>query len=442
MSVKIAIVGTGYVGLVTGACFAEVGHEVICVDNDARKIRLLAEGRIPIYEPGLDELVRRNMESGRLSASTDIKASVKDCDAVFIAVGTPTEAGTDRADLRYVHAAAAEIARAVTGFTVVVTKSTVPVGTNNQVFEICQQHISPGAEIAVASNPEFLREGAAIKDFLEPDRVVIGVSSPRARDVMGRIYAPLLLHNNVPLVTTTIETAELLKYAANAFLAVKISFIDEMANLCEAVGANVEDVARGIGLDKRIGPAFLNTGPGWGGSCFPKDTRALLATANDAGVDCLIVDSAVRANASRKVDMVDRIVQAVGGSVSGRKITVLGVTFKGQTDDMRESTSLVVIPALQERGAEVTVFDPSFAGKQMAELPGVRLAETAFDGARDADALVILADWMVFKTYDLKKLADVMASKTLVDLRNLFTREDAAKGGFSTYVSLGRKAGD
>lgn len=438
MTVRITMVGTGYVGLVSGACFAELGHDVICVDKDEKKIQMLLEGRMPIYEPGLDELVERNVKVGRLSFATDVAASVKDRDAVFVAVGTPTEQGSDRADLKYVYAAAAEIAAAATGFTVIVTKSTVPVGTNNQVLDIAQQNVTESGRIAVASNPEFLREGAAIKDFLEPDRIVVGVSDPEARDVMERIYSPLMISSIVPLVVTGIETAELIKYAANAFLAVKISFINEMANLCEVVGANVAEVAHGIGLDRRIGPAFLNTGPGWGGSCFPKDTRALLATAADAGVKSLVVSSAVDANNHRKSDMVARVVRALGGDVKGRKIAVLGLTFKGQTDDMRESTSLVVLPALQARGAEIIAFDPSDPHDAPRLLPGVKLAKTPVEAATGADLLVILTDWMVFKTYDFRQIATVMASPVMVDMRNLLNAAEAKKFGFQHYVSLGR----
>ncbi|MBB4007438.1 UDP-glucose dehydrogenase family protein [Allorhizobium taibaishanense] len=438
MNVRITMVGTGYVGLVTGACFAELGHDVICVDKDERKIDMLRQGKMPIYEPGLDELVQRNVVAGRISFSTDLSESVKDRDAVFIAVGTPTEAGSDRADLKYVFAAAAQIATAVTGFTVIVTKSTVPVGTNRQVFDIAKANLNPEAEIAVASNPEFLREGAAIKDFLEPDRIVVGVDTPQAAEVMERIYAPLLLNGQVPFLTMGIETAELVKYAANAFLAVKISFINEMANLCEAVGATVEDVAHGIGLDKRIGRAFLNTGPGWGGSCFPKDTRALLATASDAGVKSLVVSSAVDVNNQRKTDMVSRVLNAADGDVKGKKIAVLGVTFKGQTDDMRDSTSLILLPALQEKGATVVAFDPSNPHEAAALLPGVEMTRTAREAATGADVLVILTDWMVFKTYNFKEIASVMATPVMVDLRNMFSAAQAQKNGFINYISLGR----
>jgi UDPglucose 6-dehydrogenase len=433
------MVGTGYVGLVSGACFAELGHEVICVDKDESKIAMLRAGKMPIYEPGLDELVQRNVQAGRISFSTDVTASVKDRDAIFIAVGTPTENGTGRADLKYVYAAAAEIAQATTGFTVIVTKSTVPVGTNSRVFDIAQQNVSPDARIAVASNPEFLREGAAIKDFLEPDRVVVGVEDADAAEMMERIYAPLLMHGKVPLFKTGIQTAELIKYAANAFLAVKISFIDEIANLCEAVGANVDDVARGLGFDKRIGQGFLNTGPGWGGSCFPKDTRALIATASDANVRSLVVSSAVEANNIRKMDMVSKILGAAGGDVKGKKIAVLGVTFKGQTDDMREGTSLVVLPALQEMGAQIVAYDPSHPHDAASLLPGVTMVTSPRDAAQDADILVILTDWMIFKAYDFKAIASVMASPVLVDLRNMLNANEAQRSGFTHYVSLGRE---
>jgi UDPglucose 6-dehydrogenase len=438
MKLRIAIVGTGYVGLVSGACFAEIGHEVVCIDKDRRKIAMLEGGLMPIFEPGLDELVARNVESGRLSFSTDLAASVADKDAVFIAVGTPTAPGSDRADLRYVYAAAAEIAAAVTGFTVIVTKSTVPVGTNATVYEIAQKQLKGHASVAVASNPEFLREGAAIQDFLEPDRIVVGLTSPAACDVMQTLYAPLTAKGDVPFVVTGIQTAELVKYAANAFLAVKISFINEMADLCEAVDADIGEVARGMGLDKRIGAAFLNTGPGWGGSCFPKDTRALLATAAEMDVKSQIVAAAVRANEDRKADMVDRIVKAVGGDVSGKRIGVLGVTFKGQTDDMRESTSLVVLPALQALGAEVVAFDPSRPHEAGKLLPGVTMVGHQMDVATDADALVILTDWTIFRLYDYKAMASAMASPVLVDLRNLLDARHANACGFSRYVSLGR----
>lgn len=437
---RIAIVGTGYVGLVSGACFAEIGHEVVCIDKDTRKIAMLRGGLMPIFEPGLDDLVERNVQAGRLSFSTDLAASVADKDAVFIAVGTPTEPGSDRADLRYVHAAAAEIAANVTGFTVLVTKSTVPVGTNAAVRDIARKHLTGRASVAVVSNPEFLREGAAIGDFLEPDRIVVGLEDPAARMVMEKIYAPLTARGDVPFVVTGLQTAELIKYAANAFLAVKISFINEMADLCEAVEADISGVAHGIGLDRRIGAAFLSTGPGWGGSCFPKDTRALLATAEDVSVRSQVVSSAVRANEDRKADMISRIVEAAGGDVSGKKIAVLGVTFKGQTDDMRESTSLVVLPALRDMGAEVVAFDPSRPHEAVKLLPGIALANDHKDAARDADVLVILTDWAIFKSYDFAALAASMASPVLVDLRNLLSVEQAAQSGFRHYVSLGRTA--
>ncbi len=439
---RITIVGTGYVGLVSGACFAEIGHDVVCVDKDARKIGMLKGGLIPIYEPGLEELVGRNVAAGRLRFSTELPESVADRDAVFIAVGTPTEPGSDRADLRYVYAAAAEIAAAVTGFTVIVTKSTVPVGTNARVLEIAQQNLAAGARVAVASNPEFLREGAAIGDFLEPDRVVVGVSDPVASIVMRAIYAPLTGSGAVPFVETGLATAELVKYAANAFLAVKISYINEIADLCEAVDADVGEVARGIGLDRRIGPAFLSTGPGWGGSCFPKDTRALLATASEMDVRAHIVTAAVRANDERKADMVTRIADAVGGDLRDKTIAVLGVTFKGQTDDMRESTSLIVLPALIAEGARVVAFDPSRPHEAGKLLPGVEMADDAATAAQGAHALVILTDWAEFRSYDYAALAGTMASPVLVDLRNMLDAAEATASGFRRYVALGRPGFD
>jgi UDPglucose 6-dehydrogenase len=438
MSVRIAMVGTGYVGLVSGACFADLGHHVICADKDSRKIDMLRSGKVPIYEPGLDELVQRNVNAGRLQFTTDVSAAVKDRDAVFIAVGTPTEKDSDRADLKYVYSAAAEIAAAITDFTVIVTKSTVPVGTNKEVLEISRREIGKNARVSVASNPEFLREGAAIADFLEPDRIVVGVEDDEARNIMERIYAPLIRQGSVPLVVTGIQTAELIKYAANAFLAVKISFINEISDLCEVVGGNVEEVALGIGLDKRIGRSFLNVGPGWGGSCFPKDTRALLATASAVNIASLVVSSAVEANSRRKIDMVSKVVKALGGSVHGKTIATLGVTFKGQTDDMRESTSLTVLPALQRLGAKITAFDPSLPHEAEHLLPEVRFTASVEEAVEKADALVILTDWMVFKSYDLETLAAAMTTPILVDLRNMFNRDDAQKAGFVSYVSLGR----
>ncbi|MGA0533604.1 UDP-glucose dehydrogenase family protein [Hansschlegelia sp. KR7-227] len=436
MSVKITIIGTGYVGLVSGACFAELGHDVICVDADQRKIDMIAEGRMPIYEPALDQLVARNVELGRLRFSNSTKDSVKGRDAVFIAVGTPSD-GAGRADLRFVFAAAMEVANAIDQFTVIVTKSTVPVGTNHQVYSRVLERLGHPDAFAVASNPEFLREGAAIQDFMEPDRVVIGCENDRAKAVMERIYAPLTVKGS-RLVATNIETAEMIKYAANAFLAIKVSFINEVADLCEVINANVNDVALGIGLDHRIGAAFLKTGPGWGGSCFPKDTRALLMTARDAGMPATIVQSAIEANVSRKKSMVERVRRMCGGSVAGKKIAVLGVTFKGQTDDMRESPSLDILPPLVLEGAVVEAYDPSNPHDAAALLPEVTMAESAIAAATDADLIVVLTEWMIFTTIDLAELASVMRTPALLDLRNLFDRGKAEAAGFTRYVSLGQ----
>lgn len=440
MSVKITMIGVGYVGLVTGACFAELGHDVICVDKNAAKIKTIMEGGLPIYEPGLDQLVQRNVAAGRLRFTTDTPASVRGRDAVFIAVGTPSEKSTGRADLRYVLAAAAEVGANIEGFTVVVTKSTVPVGTNAMVAKVVLRHIGPNGAFAVASNPEFLREGAAITDFMEPDRIVVGCADKRAIKLMKRIYVPLSARNT-PVVVTDVQTAEMIKYAANAFLAVKVSFINEIANLCEALDANVTDVAVGIGLDKRIGASFLRPGPGWGGSCFPKDTLALLTTAQDAKVEARIVEAALTANTRRKHDMVARVVSACGGSVAGKTIGVLGLTFKGQTDDMRDSPSLVILPELAAAGARVIAFDPSNPREAPHLLPEVALAATAEGAARDADALVVMTDWMVFKAYDLSNLADIMREPVMIDLRNLFDRETALSSGFTRYLGIGQPTG-
>lgn len=437
MKVKITMVGAGYVGLVTGACFAELGHDVICVDKDVSKIDKLNSGGIPIWEPGLEELVERNVKAGRIKFSTDVAASVKDRDAVFIAVGTPSENTTGRADLRYVHAAAAEVGANIDRYTAIVTKSTVPVGTNEQVAKIVAGNLRPGAAFGVASNPEFLREGAAISDFIEPDRIVVGVEDPQARKIMEAIYAPLTTQNR-PLVITNIKTAEMIKYAANAFLATKVSFINEVADLCEAVGADVDELARGIGLDHRIGSAFLQTGPGWGGSCFPKDTLAMQMTARDENVQVSIVTAAISANDRRKTRMADRIAQACGGSLRGKRVGVLGVTFKGQTDDMRDSPALVILPAIIEAGATVVAFDPSNPHEAETLLPSVQMVHGPEAVARDADVLVVLTDWRIFKTYDLVEMARMMRSPILVDLRNLFTAGEVLEAGFVSYHGLGR----
>jgi UDPglucose 6-dehydrogenase len=433
MSLKVTMVGTGYVGLVTGACFAEIGHDVICVDTDRRKIDMLLAGKMPIYEPGLDQLVMRNAAAGRLRFSTDGAESVKGRDAVFLAVGTPSEKTTGRADLRYVFAAATEVASNIDQFTVLVTKSTVPVGTNRRIADAIRERISGKAKIAVASNPEFLREGAAIADFMEPDRVVVGSDDPEAIDVMRRLYSPL----DAPFMVTGLETAELIKYAANGFLAVKVSFINEVADLCEQVGAQVGEVAQGIGLDKRIGGSFLRAGPGWGGSCFPKDTRAFHMTAQDAGVPVRIIEAAIESNEARKSAMARRIIQACGGSVSGKKIGVLGLTFKGQTDDMRESPSLAILPVLIEHGAKVVAYDPANPGEAAELLPDVELATSPLDAAQGADALVVMTDWKLFATFDLAKLAAAMKHKTLVDLRNMYAPAEVANAGFTQHYPIG-----
>jgi UDPglucose 6-dehydrogenase len=438
MSVKITMLGTGYVGLVTGACLAELGHNVICVDKDERKIEGLLAGKMPIFEPGLDELVARQTAQKRLSFSTDVSASVKGRDAIFIAVGTPSNEDTGRADLKYVEAAAREVGAAIDRFTVVVTKSTVPVGTNRLVADILRQNVKAPGDCAVASNPEFLREGAAITDFMEPDRIVVGCENAAALSVMRRIYAPLSAQNT-PFVETDIETAEMIKYAANAFLAVKVSFINEISDLCEAVGADVSDVARGIGLDKRIGSSFLRAGPGWGGSCFPKDTRALEMVAQDVNLPLKIVGAAMRANTDRKRDMAARIEKLCGGNIKGKKLAVLGLTFKGQTDDMRESPSLDILPLLVDAGAHVRAFDPSDPHGAADMLPGVELFSSAGAAAAGSDALIVLTDWMVFKSYDLSELAAVMNDPVLIDLRNLFDRQKSADAGFKNYFDLGSR---
>ena len=436
MSVRITMIGTGYVGLVTGACFAELGHDVICVDKDRRKIERIQAGDIPIYEPGLAGLVTRNVEQGRLHFSTETGPSVKGRDAIFIAVGTPSEQGSGQADLQYVYAAVEEIGKALDRFTAIVTKSTVPVGTNRSVYHKLVEASGGKDLFAIASNPEFLREGAAIRDFMEPDRIVIGYDDPRAGNVLERIYAPLT-SREVPLVSTNIETAEMIKYASNAFLAIKVSFINEVADLCEVVGADVRDVANGLGLDHRIGSAFLRTGPGWGGSCFPKDTRALLTTARNKSVPARIVEAAIEVNARRKETMVDRVRAFCGGSVKGKRIAVFGVTFKGQTDDMRDSPSLDILPRLRAEGAEVVAYDPSSPADAAALLPGITMAPTPLDAVRGADALVVLTDWMTFKSLDLKEIAAAMGRAAMLDLRNLYDRDKVLGDGFQTYLGLG-----
>ncbi len=433
---KIAMIGTGYVGLVSGACFAEFGPTVVCVDLDAAKVDRLRNGEIPIYEPGLDELVASGIKSGRLSFTTDLAEAVAGADAVFIAVGTPSRRGDGHADLRYVEAAAADIARALTGYAVVVTKSTVPVGTGRRVAEILRE-TTPNAQFDVASNPEFLREGSAIGDFMRPDRVVIGAESERAQSVMRELYRPLYLAET-PIVMTTLETAELTKYAANAFLATKITFINEIADLCEKVGANVQDVARGMGLDSRIGKKFLHAGPGYGGSCFPKDTLALVRTAQEYGAPARLVETVVQVNDRRKGAMAGRVLQACGGSVRGKTVAVLGVAFKPNTDDMRDAPSLAIVPALQDAGATVRAYDPAAMGEASSLLPGVHWCTDAYDTATGADVLVLITEWNEFRALDLSRLAELMKAKVIVDLRNVYGPDDVRAAGFS-YTSIGRR---
>ncbi|MEN9592252.1 MAG: hypothetical protein RJA21_711 [Gemmatimonadota bacterium] len=432
---KIAMIGTGYVGLVSGACFAEFGPDVTCVDVDAAKIERLLNGEIPIYEPGLHDLVAKGIQSGRLSFTTDLAHAVSEADAVFIAVGTPSRRGDGHADLRYVEAAAIEVAKSLKGYTVVVTKSTVPVGTGRRVAELIRG-ANPTAEFDVASNPEFLREGSAIGDFMRPDRVVIGAETDRARAVMQALYRPLYLMET-PVVMTTLETAELTKYAANAFLATKITFINEMADLCEKVGANVQDVARGMGLDGRIGKKFLHAGPGYGGSCFPKDTIALVRTAQEYGSPARLVETVVQVNDTRKGAMASRVIAACGGSVRGKTVGVLGVAFKPNTDDMRDAPSMAIVPALQDAGATVRAYDPAAMHEAGPLLPGVQWCTDAYDAAVGADALVIITEWNEFRALDLDRVGASMTQKVLVDLRNVYRAEDVRAQGFR-YTSIGR----
>ncbi len=430
---RIAMIGTGYVGLVSGACFADFGHDVVCIDKDAGKIARLNKGEVPIYEPGLDELIARNVRESRLSFTTAADA-IRGAEAVFIAVGTPSRRGDGHADLTYVHAAAEEIAALIDGFTVVVTKSTVPVGTGDEIEAIIRR-VRQDADFAVVSNPEFLREGSAIEDFKRPDRVVVGAEDERARAVMREVYRPLFL-NETPILFTARRTSELTKYAANAFLAMKITFINQMADLCEAVGADVQQVARGIGLDKRIAPKFLHAGPGYGGSCFPKDTLALVRTARDADAPVSLIEATVAANDKRKRDMAEKIVKALGG-VDGKTIGVLGLTFKPKTDDMRDAPSLTIVPALQAAGAKVQAYDPE--GRHEAEplLPGIQFRDGAYDAAEGADGLVILTEWDQFRALDMGRLKSLLKTPVVVDLRNIYDPADMRARGFS-YTSVGR----
>ncbi|NEX47326.1 UDP-glucose dehydrogenase family protein [Pseudotabrizicola algicola] len=433
---KVAMIGTGYVGLVSGVCFSDFGHDVICVDTSADKIAQLQAGIVPIYEPGLDTLMQRNAEAGRLRFTTDLRAAVDGAEAVFIAVGTPTRRGDGHADLSYVMAAAAEIAHALTGPAVIVTKSTVPVGTNRKVAEVIRA-TRPDAEFDVASNPEFLREGAAIDDFMRPDRVVIGLETDRARQVMSDLYRPLFLRD-FPIVFTDLESAEMIKYAANGFLAVKISFINEIAALCERVGADVKAVAKGMGLDGRIGNKFLHAGPGYGGSCFPKDTQALARIGQEYGVPQRITETVITVNAEVKRRMIDKACDLCGGSFNGKTVAVLGVTFKPNTDDMREAPSLTIVPAMIGAGARVHVVDPQ--GRREGEhlLPGVTWFADAYAAVEGADLVMLLTEWNEFRALDLPRLAATMRLARMADFRNIYERSAVLGAGFEAYDAVGR----
>ena len=433
---KITMVGTGYVGLVSGVCFSDFGHDVTCVDKDQSKIDMLLDGQAPIYEPGLEDLMQRNVAAGRLSFTTDLATAVAEADAVFIAVGTPTRRGDGHADLTYVFNATREIAKSIQGHTVIVTKSTVPVGTNAKVRDIVNE-TNPDADFHVASNPEFLREGAAIEDFMKPDRVVIGVEDDAAKSVLGEIYRPLYLRE-FPIVYTGLETAEMIKYAANAFLATKITFINEIAALCERVGADVKEVSKGIGLDARIGNKFLHAGPGYGGSCFPKDTRALARIGQEASVPQRIVETVIEVNDNVKRRMFDKVVDMCGGSVRGLKIAVLGVTFKPNTDDMRDAPSLTIVPGLIGAGAQVSVVDPKGRHEGESLLPGVDWVENPYDAADGADAVIMLTEWNEFRALDLERMSEVMAKPRLADLRNVYSPDAVREAGFVAYTSIGR----
>ena len=432
---KIAMIGSGYVGLVSGACFADFGHEVVCVDTDASKIEQLNANIMPIFEPGLEALVKSNAKAGRLTFSTDLAASVKNCDAVFIAVGTPSRRGDGHADLSYVYAAAEELAGAIDAKTVVVTKSTVPVGTGDEVERIIAE-TNPDLEFAVVSNPEFLREGAAIGDFKRPDRIVVGSDVEWARDVMRAVYRPLFL-NESPMLFTSRRSSELIKYAANAFLATKITFINEMADLCEKLGADVQDVSRGIGLDNRIGAKFLHAGPGYGGSCFPKDTLALLKTAQDNDTPVRIVEAVVLANDLRKRAMGRKIINAMGGDARGKKVALLGLTFKPNTDDMRDAPSIAIVQTLVDAGAIIHAHDPEGMAEAAKSLPDVVMTDSAYAAAEGADAVALVTEWDAYRALDLHKLRAAMKGNALIDLRNIYREAEAENAGFA-YHSVGR----
>ncbi|MEO3413446.1 UDP-glucose/GDP-mannose dehydrogenase family protein [Roseovarius sp. CAU 1744] len=433
---KIAMIGTGYVGLVSGVCFSDFGHDVVCVDKDPGKIALLEGGEVPIYEPGLAALMAKNVEAGRLTFSTDLAGSIDGAEAIFIAVGTPTRRGDGHADLTYVMAAAEEIAALAQGYVVIVTKSTVPVGTNRQVKHAIKK-ANPELDFDVASNPEFLREGAAIDDFMKPDRVVVGVQTDRAAEVMAEIYRPLYLRD-FPIITTGLESAEMIKYAANAFLATKITFINEIAALCERTGADVKQVSHGMGLDGRIGNKFLHAGPGYGGSCFPKDTKALARIGQEHGLPMQITETVIGVNEEVKRRMIDKLLDLCDGSFNGKLIGVLGVTFKPNTDDMRDAPSLTIIPALVGGGARVRVTDPQGQHEGEALLPGVSWLEDPYKCANNADLLVILTEWNEFRALDLKRIVKKMKTPRLADLRNIYSPKDARRAGFEAYESTGR----
>jgi UDPglucose 6-dehydrogenase len=432
---RLAMIGTGYVGLVSGACFADFGHEVVCVDKDAKKIAALRAGKLPIFEPGLDELVARNVKERRLSFSTELAPAVRDAEVVFVAVGTPARRGDGHSDLTFVFEAAREIAGSITDGAVLVTKSTVPVGTGDEIERIVRQ-TRADARIAVVSNPEFLREGAAITDFKRPDRIVIGADDARAQEAMREVYRPLYL-NAPPLIFTSRRTAELIKYAANAFLATKITFINEIADLCEAVGADVQEVARGIGLDNRIGSKFLHAGPGFGGSCFPKDTLALVKTAQEADAPINIVETVISVNEARKQTLAKRVIAASGGSIEGKIVAVLGLTFKPNTDDMRDAPSLALVPALIEAGAVVRAHDPQGMEQAKTLLKGVTFCAGPYEAAEGADALVIVTEWDAYRALDLNRLKGTLKSPIVVDLRNIYRPEEMEAKGFR-YTSIGR----
>ena len=433
---KIAMIGTGYVGLVSGVCFSDFGHHVVCVDANAPKIEQLRAGRAPIFEPGLEDLMARNVAAGRLQFSGDLATTVQEADAVFIAVGTPTRRGDGHADLTFVMTAAEQIADALDGYKLIITKSTVPVGTNRRIAEHIRAR-RPDADFDVASNPEFLREGAAIDDFMRPDRVVVGLDSDRARKVMDAVYRPLFLRD-FPIVYTDLESAEMIKYAANAFLATKITFINEIAGLCEILGADVKSVAKGIGLDGRIGAKFLHAGPGYGGSCFPKDTSALVRIGQEAGMPMQITETVMRVNDQVKARMIDKIMDLCGGNVAGKTILVLGVTFKPNTDDMRDAPSLTIVPALMAAGAKVRVCDPEGLREGRALLPDVTWETDVYAAAKGTDAVVLLTEWNEFRALDLDAMAQAMAVPRMADLRNIYSREQALAAGFVAYTGVGR----